>query len=182
MGPLDSNVWRCLSEILRHFVTFKKTWFYGYTSETNEQSKQCQFLGVPAPKESDDWPERWRVPFLGLKRFALYRPPIEPHKDHQTLLYWIIELIRHRNAEKTVPYGEEKSALRLCLGIGSHICHCNCQIGRIRLQTADLFTIFSRFGASWISQKSEEIWLELWECYVRKYIFQTCEISWSIAL
>lgn len=44
---------------------------------------------------------------LGLKTFALCRPPIEPHKDHQTLLYRIIELIRRRIAEKTAPYGEE---------------------------------------------------------------------------
>ena len=45
---------------------------------------------------------------LGLKTFALCRPPIEPHKDHQTLLYRIIELIRRRIAEKSAPFSVAK--------------------------------------------------------------------------
>ena len=66
--------------------------------------------------------------------------------DHRALLCRIIGPIRRRIAEKTAPFGEEKSALPPWQRTGSHLRRRHGQIGRIRLRTTAPSTVFSRFG------------------------------------
>ena len=84
--------------------------------------------------------------FLGFTRCDLHRLPGEGQNDHRALLCRIIRPIRRRIAEKTAPFGEEKSALSPWQRTGSHLRRRHGQISRIRLRTAAPSTAFSRFG------------------------------------
>lgn len=53
---------------------------------------------------------------------------------------------RRRRAEKTTPFGEEKSFLTPWKLVGSQLDRCHSKIGRTRLHNVALSTVFSRFG------------------------------------
>ena len=106
----------------------------------------------------------------------IHRLPGEGHhleKRHRALLCRIIAPIRPWIAEKG-PHSAKKNAPPPWQRTGSHLRRRHGQIGRIRLRTAALFTVFSRFGPArllFVSKlekdtRRAEIWVE-WRGYRR---------------